>query len=103
LINWKDVLVAQQMREDALAHAQMERLALQARDRKSQRSQAQRRLAWVSERYRLWMARLGDRLVAWGQRLKARYVPSGIADVASGAWGTAQQQRCEIESDLRCC
>jgi hypothetical protein len=86
LINWIDVMVAQQMRKDALARAEKERLVRQALG-----GRAQGHRPWARERYRLWMAQLGDRLMVWGQRLKARYAPSDLADTVSCAWGTAQQ------------
>jgi hypothetical protein len=86
LINWMDVMVAQQMRKDALARAAKERFVRQALG-----GRARGRRPWARERYRLWMAQLGDRLMAWGQRLKAQYAPPEVADAVSCAWGPAQQ------------
>ena len=81
MINWKDVMVAQQMREDALARAERERLARQV-----QGYQARGRRAITRERYRLWMAQLGDLLVSWGQSLKERYTAPGAAKAVSDTW-----------------
>lgn len=87
MINWMDVIVAQQMREDALARAGKERWIRQVLG-----DRAQGRRQWARTRYRLSMAQLGDRLMAWGQRLKAQYAPPEATDAVSCAWGTAPQR-----------
>ena len=87
MINWIDVMVARQMREDALAHAEKERLVRQVQGRRP----------WPRERYRLRMAQLGDRLIAWGQRLKARYAVEQIA------WNAPEGYCLEGSSDRCMC
>ena len=80
MINWKDVMVAQQMREDALNRAEKDRLA-----RQMQRDWARGRLSFPRERYQLWMARLGDLLVSWGQHLKEHHTAPGAVVQSSGS------------------
>ncbi len=69
MINWNDVLYAEERRKDDLVWAEKERLIRQMRGCRSS----------ARVRYRLWLAHLGAQLVTWGRRLQARYAtPSGV-------------------------
>jgi hypothetical protein len=59
----REAIYARERRKDALATADKERLI-----RQIQRSRAPVRIP-----YRLWMARLGEAMIAWGQHLQTRY------------------------------
>jgi hypothetical protein len=59
----RDVMYMREVRKDALAAAEKDRLI---RPIKKARSPA--RIP-----YRLWMARLGEQMIAWGQYLQTRY------------------------------
>ena len=63
MITGKDVLVARELREQALSDAQQARLVRQVQGRR----------APLQELYHLGLTRLGAWLVARGQRLQARY------------------------------
>ena len=63
MITGQDVLVAYERRQDDLALARKERLI-----RQIQKSNA----SHVAH-YQRWLAQLGERLVAWGTYLQARY------------------------------
>jgi hypothetical protein len=58
------MMIANQIQKDALAAAEQERLLRQI---------AQSRMQTLAPR-RLWMARLGEQMVVWGQDLKARSI-----------------------------
>ncbi len=69
MITGQDVLVARELRKDALVYAEKERLFRQVRGHRFS----------FRKRYQLWLASLGVRMVAWGQRLQARYANASIA------------------------
>ena len=87
----KEYRVAQERRRDTLAWAEKERLVHKIRA--GTLRPAKGRTDWLSlqKRYQLWMARLGARLVRWGNRLQARYADTWIAASA------IHQERCSIE------
>jgi hypothetical protein len=58
------MMIANQIQQEALADAEQERLLRQI---------ARSRTQTLAPR-RLWMARLGEQMVVWGQDLKARAV-----------------------------
>jgi hypothetical protein len=57
---------SREVRKDALREAEKERLIRQIEGDR----------APVRIPYRLWMARLGEQMIAWGQHLQARYASS---------------------------
>jgi len=59
----RDAMYARELRRDALAAAEKDRLIRQAETAHTP----------VRIPYQLWMARLGAKMVAWGQHLEARY------------------------------
>jgi len=61
-----DVLYMRQVRRDALATAEKERLI----------HELEKARAPVQISYRLLMARLGEQMVVWGSSLQARYASS---------------------------
>lgn len=85
MINWIDVMVVKEMRKDELARAAKARLIRQIRGQKPVGRM------W----YRRWLAHLGDRLITWGQCLKARYMTEQIT------WNAPEYYNLEGSSD--CC
>ena len=57
---------SREVRKDALREAEKERLIRQMQEPRVP----------VQIPYRLWMARLGEQMIAWGQILQARYASS---------------------------
>jgi hypothetical protein len=57
---------SREVRKDALKEAKKERLI-----RQIQESRAPVRIP-----YRLWMARIGEQMIVWGQHLQTRYASS---------------------------
>ena len=73
VINWIDVMIAREQRKDQLARAQKARLLRHVRAGRCAQE------ARFRAGYRRWMTHLGDRLMTWGQLLKARYADTPIA------------------------
>lgn len=63
MITERDFMYVKEIRKDALAHAQRERLIRLVTERRTS--------FW--ERYQSWLAKLGAWMVVHGQRLQARY------------------------------
>ena len=63
MLSEREVMYAREVRRDALAAAEKERLI----------RQVQQARAPVRIPYRFWIARLGEQMIVWGQRLQARY------------------------------
>ena len=63
MITGQDILVARELRRDALARADKDRLIRQALAHSSPSRKG----------HQLWLARLGAQMVTWGQHLQARY------------------------------
>ena len=57
---------SREVRKDALREAEKERLIRQIQESR----------APVQIPYRLWMARLGEQMIVWGQILRTRYASS---------------------------
>lgn len=103
----KDYWFAQQRHKDALAWAEKERLIREIlAERRSLRASGRlgagapsgakgRISAALRDRYQRWMARVGARLIRWGNHLQARYADTMIAASAM------QQECCGIESRTR--
>ena len=63
MITGQDILVVREQRRDALAYAERERLVRQVLQRNPP----------SVKRHQLWLVRLGEHMVSWGQRLQTRY------------------------------
>jgi len=68
MITGRDVLYAQELRKDALAHAQQARLARQIQGRRVS----------LRELYQLGLTKLGAWMIARGQHLQARFANARI-------------------------
>lgn len=80
MITGRDILYARELRRDALALAERERLAREiSLAHRALGLDIQRHRAKVSERCCLWLAQLGTQLIRWGENLQARYAQSSTS------------------------
>jgi hypothetical protein len=68
----RDALYVAEVRKDALATAERERLIRQMKTPRTP----------VRIPYQLWMNRLGARMIAWGQHLQARFAEPTLRGAA---------------------
>ena len=75
MFSWNDVLARREHYLDLRREMERERLVRQV--------MAGRPRSWLARSYRQALAWLGQRLVAWGWRLQARYDPRAVVVHAS--------------------